>query len=106
MEFKIFPKNKSAVSGIEDKIISLYGRTLTNREINKQIKDLHGIIATAIMTSNITDRIIAYKIGNYLSFNYRGKISFTQISLHTQFLAFLFSKMLSKSLFIPMISSP
>ena len=36
-EPRIVPKNKRDVSGIEDKIISLYGRGLSTREINEQI---------------------------------------------------------------------
>ena len=57
-EPKIVPKNKRDVSGIEDKIISLYGRGLTTREINDQIQDLYGIEVSATMVSNITDQII------------------------------------------------
>ena len=57
-EPKIVPKNKRDVSGIEDKIISLYGRGLTTREINEQIQDLYGIDVSATMVSNITDQII------------------------------------------------
>jgi putative transposase len=57
-EPKIVPKNKRDVSGIEDKIISLYGRGLTTREINEQIQDLYGIDVSATMISNITDQII------------------------------------------------
>lgn len=52
-EPKIVPKNKRDVSGIEDKIISLYGRGLTTREINEQIQDLYGIEVSATMVSNI-----------------------------------------------------
>jgi len=55
---KIVPKNTRDVSGIEDKIISLYARGLTTREINEQIQDLYGIEVSATMVSNITDRII------------------------------------------------
>ncbi len=40
---KIVPKNTTDVSGIEDKIISLYARGLTTREINEQIQDSYGI---------------------------------------------------------------
>lgn len=57
-EPKIVPKNTRDVSGIEDKIISLYGRGLTTREINEQIQDLYGIEISATMVSNITDQII------------------------------------------------
>lgn len=55
---KIVPKNVRDVSGIEDKIISLYARGLTTREINEQIQDLYGIEVSATMVSNITDKII------------------------------------------------
>lgn len=55
---KIVPKNTRDVSGIEDKIISLYARGLTTREINEQIQDLYGIEVSATMVSNITDQII------------------------------------------------
>jgi len=57
-EPRIVPKNTRDVSGIEDKIISLYGRGLTTREINDQIQDLYGIEVSATMVSNITDKII------------------------------------------------
>ena len=57
-EPKIVPKNTKDVSGIEDKIISLYARGLTTREINEQIQDLYGIEVSATMVSNITDQII------------------------------------------------
>ena len=57
-EPKIVPKNKRDVSGIEDKIISLYGRGLSTREINEQIQDLYGIEVSATMVSNITDQIL------------------------------------------------
>lgn len=57
-EPQIVPKNTRDVSGIEDKIISLYSRGLTTREINEQIQDLYGIEVSATMVSNITDQII------------------------------------------------
>ena len=57
-EPKIVPKNVRDVSGIEDKIISLYARGLTTREINEQIQELYGIEVSATMVSNITDQII------------------------------------------------
>lgn len=55
---KIVPKNKRDISGIEDKIISLYGRGLSTREINEQIQDLYGIEVSSTMVSNITDQIL------------------------------------------------
>lgn len=57
-EPKIVPKNKRDVSGIEEKIISLYGRGLSTREINEQIQDLYGIEVSSTMVSNITNQIL------------------------------------------------
>lgn len=37
----IVPKNKRDISGVEDKIISLYARGLSTREINAQIQGLY-----------------------------------------------------------------
>ncbi len=54
----IVPKNTRDVSGIEDKIISLYSRGLSTREINEQIQDLYGIEVSSTMVSNITDQIL------------------------------------------------
>ncbi|MCI6266115.1 MAG: IS256 family transposase [Erysipelotrichaceae bacterium] len=54
----IVPKNERDISGIEDKIISLYARGLSTREINDQIQDLYGIEVSATMISNITDAIL------------------------------------------------
>ena len=57
-EPKIVPKNTRDVSGIEVKIISLYAKGLTTRDINEQIQELYGIEVSATMVSNITDQII------------------------------------------------
>ena len=57
-EPKIVPKKTRDISGIEDKIISLYAKGLTTRDINEQIQELYGIEVSAAMVSNITDQII------------------------------------------------
>ena len=57
-EPKIVPKKTRDISGIEDKIISLYAKGLTTRDINEQIQELYGIEVSATMVSNITDQII------------------------------------------------
>lgn len=57
-EPQIVPKNKRDVSGIEEKIISLYGRGLSTREINEQIQELYGIEVSSTMVSNITNQIL------------------------------------------------
>lgn len=57
-EPQIIPKYKRDISGIEDKIISLYARGMTTRDIHEQIKDIYGIEVSAEMVSKITDKII------------------------------------------------
>jgi transposase-like protein len=42
-EPKIVPKYKRDVSGIEEKVISLYARGMSTRDIHDQIKDLYGV---------------------------------------------------------------
>lgn len=54
----IVPKNSRDVSGIEDKIINLYGKGLSTREISDSIEDIYGIEVSHTMISNITDAIL------------------------------------------------
>lgn len=55
---KIVPKYQRDISGIEEKIISLYARGMTTRDIHDQIEDLYGIQISADMVSKITDKIL------------------------------------------------
>ena len=55
---KIVPKHKRDISEIEQKIISMYARGLTTREISEQIEDIYGFETSAEMVSRITDKII------------------------------------------------
>lgn len=57
-EPQIIPKHQRDISGIEEKIISLYARGMTTRDIHDQIEDLYGIQVSADMVSKITDRIL------------------------------------------------
>ncbi|NLA83989.1 MAG: IS256 family transposase [Clostridiales bacterium] len=57
-EPKIVPKYKRDVSGIEEKVISLYARGLSTRDIHDQIKDLYGVEISAEMVSRITEHIV------------------------------------------------
>lgn len=56
----VVPKNKRDISGIEEKVISLYARGMTTRDIHDQIKDIYGIELSADMVSKITDSIIPH----------------------------------------------
>ena len=57
-EPKIVPKYKRDISGIEEKVISLYSRGMSTRDIHDQIKDIYGIDLSAEMVSKITERIV------------------------------------------------
>ena len=57
-EPKIVQKYQRNISGIEEKIISLYARGMTTRAIHDQIQDIYGIDVSAEMVSKITDKIL------------------------------------------------
>ncbi len=57
-EPRIVPKYKRDISGIEEKIIRMYGRGLTTREISEQVEDIYGFGASAELISKVTDRIV------------------------------------------------
>lgn len=54
----LVPKYQRDVTGIEDKVISLYGRGMSTRDIHDQLQDLYGVELSAEMVSKITDRIL------------------------------------------------
>ena len=57
---KVIPKHTRDISGLEEKIISLYARGMSTRDIHDQIKDLYGIKISAEYVSHITDVVIEY----------------------------------------------
>jgi putative transposase len=57
-EPKIVPKYQRNVSGIEEKVISLYARGMSTRDIEEQIQEIYGISVSAEAVSKITDRIV------------------------------------------------
>jgi transposase-like protein len=57
-EPKIVPKHSRDISGIEQKIISMYGRGMTTREISEQIEDIYGFETSAELVSKVTDKIM------------------------------------------------
>ena len=57
-EPKIVPKYQRNISGIEDKVIALYARGMSTRDIHDQIKDIYGIEISAEMVSKITEKIV------------------------------------------------
>jgi len=57
-EAKIVPKHQRNVAGIEEKILGLYSKGMTTRDIAEQIKELYNVEISAEMVSNITNRIL------------------------------------------------
>jgi len=57
-EPKIVPKHSTNISDIEQKIINMYARGQTTREISEQIADIYGFEASAEMISKITDKVL------------------------------------------------
>ncbi len=57
-ENNIIPKYQRDISGIEEKVISLYARGMSTRDIHDQLQELYGIELSAEMVSKITDKIL------------------------------------------------
>lgn len=57
-EPKLIPKYQRDISGIEEKVISLYARGMSTQDIHDQLLDLYGIELSAEMVSKITDKIL------------------------------------------------
>jgi len=57
-EPQIVPKHQRNINGIEDKILSLYAKGMTTRDISEQVKELYDVEISAETISNITNRIL------------------------------------------------
>ncbi len=57
-EPKVVRKRQKDISGIEDKIISMYAKGLTTRQISEQIEDIYGFEVSEGMVSDITDKLL------------------------------------------------
>lgn len=57
-EPKIVKKRHKDISGIDDKIISMYAKGMTTRQISEQIEDIYGFEISEGMVSDITDRLL------------------------------------------------
>ena len=55
---QLIPKGKSTISGIDDKIISMYARGMSLRDIEKQIKEMYDVDMSDSLISRITDKIV------------------------------------------------
>lgn len=57
-EPKIVKKRQKDISTIEDKIISMYAKGMTTRQISEIIEDIYGFEVSEGMVSDITDRLL------------------------------------------------
>lgn len=57
-ETKVVKKRQKDISGIEQKIISLYAKGMTTRQISDTIEDIYGFEVSDGMVSDITDRLL------------------------------------------------
>ena len=57
-EPKIVKKRQKDISKIEDKIITMYAKSLSTRQISEQIEDIYGFEVSDGLVSDITDKLI------------------------------------------------
>ena len=57
-EPQIVRKHQRDVSDIENRVISMYAKGMTTRDISSHLGDIYGIEASAEMISKITDRVL------------------------------------------------
>lgn len=55
---KVVKKHQKDITGIETKVISMYAKGMTNRDISQHIFDIYGYELSAETISNITDTVI------------------------------------------------
>lgn len=57
-EPQIVPKRQKDISSIDDKIISMYAKGMTTRQISETIEDIYGFEVSEGMVSDITDKLL------------------------------------------------
>ena len=57
-EPKVVKKRQKDISGIDQKIISMYARGLTTRQISEQIEEIYGFECSEGFISDVTDKIL------------------------------------------------
>ncbi len=55
---QIVKKGQTRLTGFDDKVISLYARGMTTRDIQEQLKELYGVEVSPTLISNITESIM------------------------------------------------
>jgi transposase-like protein len=57
-EPKIVGKRKKDISGVDEKIIAMYAKGLSTRQISEQIEDLYGFEVSESFVSDVTDKLL------------------------------------------------
>lgn len=57
-EPQIVRKHQRRLKGFDDKVISLYARGLTDREIGEHLKEMYGVDVSPELVSNVTDVVL------------------------------------------------
>ena len=55
---KVLPKRQKDISAIDDKIICMYAKGMTTRQISETIEDIYGFEVSEGMVSDITDKLL------------------------------------------------
>ncbi len=55
---KVLPKRQKDISSIDDKIISMYAKGMSTRQISDTIEDIYGFEVSEGMVSDITDKLL------------------------------------------------
>lgn len=54
----LVPKHETRLEGFDEKILALYARGMTTRDIQTQIQELYGVEISATFVSNVTDAVL------------------------------------------------
>jgi putative transposase len=57
-EPKILPKHERRLAGFDDKILSLYARGLTTRDIQSHLEEMYGVEVSPTLISDVTDAVL------------------------------------------------
>jgi len=57
-EPRIIAKNQTRFTGFDDKIISMYSRGMTTREIEGHLKEMYGVEVSPTLTSSVTEAVM------------------------------------------------
>ncbi len=55
---QLVPKGQTRLDGFDDKIIALYARGMTTRDIQAQLQELYGVEVSPTLISNVTEAVV------------------------------------------------